>query len=311
MTTVESAIRSSVWTITANRRPRSRPCPRGSAIAWTSPRTTQLFHQISYLERLLDVFIVCHEPACFGGESSSAAIALGGLSDGLAGGFGAGDTSASGDFVERAQTIGSEAEREWWRSCRHKTIVARTALHTSEPLRPRASAVLSFSFIAVARLSFSFIAAGVTTAGGGTLGDDVLGREHADELLLGEERHDAERAAGTTDGVGDERVGVSDDRPTRLRRVRRERLHRRRGWLPQGRPVQPRHHAPVPCGSSSASRSLTALCSRWAVRRTRNVNAGTPTTCSNHPVKAMMPSSTCRRSPSSASPRWNGLPAVP
>jgi len=68
-----------------------------------------LLHQASDLECLLDICIVGHQPARFGGQSTSAALALRRLSDGLAGGFGARDPSASGNFVERAQTIGSEA----------------------------------------------------------------------------------------------------------------------------------------------------------------------------------------------------------
>jgi hypothetical protein len=73
-----------------------------------SPRTTQLLHQLSDLERLLDVGAVGHQTPRFGRQPTSAVFALGGLSDGLAGGFGAGDASASGDFVERAEAIGSE-----------------------------------------------------------------------------------------------------------------------------------------------------------------------------------------------------------
>jgi hypothetical protein len=85
----------------------------------TSPRTTQLLHQVSNLARLLHILIVCHQQARLGCESTPAALALSGLSDGLASGFGARDTPASGDFVERAQTIGSEAQGERRRSCRH------------------------------------------------------------------------------------------------------------------------------------------------------------------------------------------------
>ena len=78
-------------------------------MAWTSPRTTQLLHQVSDFQRLLNVGVVAHEPAGFGGEPASATFALGGLSDSLASGFGARDSSASGDFVERAETIRAEA----------------------------------------------------------------------------------------------------------------------------------------------------------------------------------------------------------
>jgi hypothetical protein len=138
MTTVESASRSSVWTITAKRRPCwTRPRPRGRVMAWTSPRTTQLLHQVSDLECLLDVCVVGHQPACFGGQSTSAAFALGGLSDGLAGGFGARDPSASRDFVERPQAIESEAQGERWRRGRHNPSVARNALR-SRPGAPGA-----------------------------------------------------------------------------------------------------------------------------------------------------------------------------
>ena len=99
-------------------------------MAWTSPRTTQLLHQIGNLKRLLDIGVVGHEPARFGGQPTAAAFALCGLGDGLAGGFGAGDASASGDFVQRAQAIRSEAQGEWWRSCSHQTSVARNALQS-------------------------------------------------------------------------------------------------------------------------------------------------------------------------------------
>jgi hypothetical protein len=78
-------------------------------MAWTSPRTTQLLHQIGDLERLLDIRVIGHEPASFGGQPTSAAFSLGSLGDGLAGGFGTSDTSAPGDFVQRAQAIGAEA----------------------------------------------------------------------------------------------------------------------------------------------------------------------------------------------------------
>ena len=78
-------------------------------MAWTSPRTTQLLHRVSDFQRLLHIAVVAHEPAGFGGEPASATFALSGLSDGLASGFGARDSSASGDFVERAETIRAEA----------------------------------------------------------------------------------------------------------------------------------------------------------------------------------------------------------
>jgi hypothetical protein len=68
-----------------------------------------LLHQSSDLERLLHIGVVSHEPARFGGQATSAALSLGGLMDRLSRGFGAGDTSTSGDFVECAQPIGSEA----------------------------------------------------------------------------------------------------------------------------------------------------------------------------------------------------------
>ena len=84
-------------------------------MAWTSPRTTQLLHQIGDLERLLDIGLVGYEPACFGGQPTSVAFAPGGFSDGLAGGFRAGDASASGDFVQLAQPTSSKAQRQWWR----------------------------------------------------------------------------------------------------------------------------------------------------------------------------------------------------
>lgn len=55
-TTVGRVRRSVAWTTTANRRPRwTCPRRRGSVIAWTSPRTTKLFHQRSDLARLCDV----------------------------------------------------------------------------------------------------------------------------------------------------------------------------------------------------------------------------------------------------------------
>jgi hypothetical protein len=78
-------------------------------MAWTSPRTTKLLHQVGNFQRLLNIGVVAHEPAGFGGEPAAATFALGGLSDGLASGFGARDSSASGDFVERAETIGAES----------------------------------------------------------------------------------------------------------------------------------------------------------------------------------------------------------
>jgi hypothetical protein len=68
-----------------------------------------LLHQVGDFQRLLDIGIVAHEPAGFGGEPASATFALGGLGDGLASGFGARDSSASGDFVERAETIRTES----------------------------------------------------------------------------------------------------------------------------------------------------------------------------------------------------------
>lgn len=112
-------------------------------MAWTSPRTTQLLHQVGDLEGLLDVGDVVHEPACFGGQPTSAALARCGLSDGLTGGFGARDTSASGDFVQRAQAVGAQAEGEWWRSCRRKPSVERNALQTPRWLAPTFRASLS------------------------------------------------------------------------------------------------------------------------------------------------------------------------
>jgi hypothetical protein len=79
-------------------------------IVCTSPRTTQLLHQLSDLKRLLDIGVISHQSARFRGQSTSASFALGGLGDGLAGGLGARDPSASGDFVERAQAVRSEAQ---------------------------------------------------------------------------------------------------------------------------------------------------------------------------------------------------------
>jgi hypothetical protein len=70
-----------------------------------------LLHQIGDLERLLDVGVIGHEPTRFGGQSTSAAFALGRLCDGLAGSFRAGNASASRDFVEFAEAIRSEAQR--------------------------------------------------------------------------------------------------------------------------------------------------------------------------------------------------------
>jgi hypothetical protein len=68
-----------------------------------------LLHQVRDLQRLLDVGLVGHQLADFGRESASTTFALGGLSDGLASRFGARDAAASGDLLERAQTIAAEA----------------------------------------------------------------------------------------------------------------------------------------------------------------------------------------------------------
>lgn len=77
-------------------------------MACTSPRTAQLLHQIGDLKHLLDVDVVRHQSPRFGGKPTAAALAFGGLSDGLTGRFGAGDASAPGDLVKRAQTVGPE-----------------------------------------------------------------------------------------------------------------------------------------------------------------------------------------------------------
>ena len=100
---VESVRRSSAWTITAKRRP-CWTCPRrrGSVIACTSPRTTELLHQCRNLAGFADVSGIPSERCRLCSESGAPAFPLGRFRDCLACRFGPGHAPAPCDLVECA-----------------------------------------------------------------------------------------------------------------------------------------------------------------------------------------------------------------
>ncbi len=136
-TTVESARRSSAWTITAKRRPCwTRPRPRGSLISWTSPRTTKLFHQGCDPARFAHIGRIPHERRRLRSKAGAASFALGGLRDRLARRLRSADASTTSDLVERAQAVPAEPERQRGRWGGHAGNVAQNALRFGERGRP-------------------------------------------------------------------------------------------------------------------------------------------------------------------------------
>jgi hypothetical protein len=136
-TTVDSARRSSAWTITAKRRPCwTRPRPRGSLISWTSPRTTKLFHHGCDLASFPHIGRVLREGRCFRSQASAPPFAVGCLSDRLARRLRSADASPSSDLVKRAQAVAAKSKRQrrCWGS--HAGSVVQIALQDGSKTHP-------------------------------------------------------------------------------------------------------------------------------------------------------------------------------
>jgi hypothetical protein len=100
-------------------------------MAWTSPRTTQLLHQVRHLSCFSGVRLVLHQRARFGRKATAESVAPGGLGDGLPGGLGPADAAMPGDVVKSAETLRAQAQGK--RRCGlHGKSVARNALHELE-----------------------------------------------------------------------------------------------------------------------------------------------------------------------------------
>jgi hypothetical protein len=87
------------------------PRRRGGLIAWTSPRTTKLFHHPYDLMCLAHVRHVAGERCRFCSQPEATALTFGRLCNRLAGCLCAGHVAAACDLVERTQAVNAEAKR--------------------------------------------------------------------------------------------------------------------------------------------------------------------------------------------------------
>ena len=96
-------------------------------IAWTSPRSTKLFHQLGGLSGLPDIVRIARERPRLLGQSGAASFALGCLRNRLACRFGSSNTAPARNLVEFAEAVAAKPKRERRRRS-HSGTVARFAL---------------------------------------------------------------------------------------------------------------------------------------------------------------------------------------
>jgi hypothetical protein len=81
-------------------------------MTWTSPRTTERFHECRDLSGFLHIGRVAGERCSLRGETRAPSFPFSCLCDRLAHRLGAGDPAPASDLVHVAQAVASEPDRE-------------------------------------------------------------------------------------------------------------------------------------------------------------------------------------------------------